>query len=101
MLDKQAISEFQKLSLFKQARLSSNSFFSIMSLACMRITNHFHPNHFALKQRLGAARKLPINLNLVHLHSELVVIKALVVKHGFSVNYVFFLFLLSVALLRR
>ena len=89
MLDKQAISEFQKLSLFKQAMLSSNSFFSIMSLACMRIANHFHPNHFALKQRLGAARKWPINL--VHLHSELVVIKALVVIHGFSVNYVFFI----------
>lgn len=65
----------------------------------MRITNHFHSNHFALKQRLGATRKWPINL--AHLHSELVVIKALVVKHGFSVNYVFFLFLLSVALLRR
>ena len=93
MLDKQAISEFQKLSLFKQARLSSNSFFSIMSLACMRITNHFHPNHFALKQRLGAARKLPINL--VHLHSELVVIKALVVIHGFWVNYAFFFYFLK------
>ena len=60
-----------------------------MSLACMRITNHFHPNHFALKQRLGATRKWPINI--VHLHSELVVIKALVVIHGFSVNYVFFI----------
>ena len=43
---------------------------------------------FALKQRLEATRKWPINL--VHLHSELVVIKALVVIHGFSVNYVFF-----------
>ena len=59
-----------------------------MSLACMRVTNNFHPNHFALKQRLGATRKWPINL--VHLHSELVVMKALVVLHGFSVNYVFF-----------
>ena len=63
----------------------------------MRTTNHFHPNHFALKQRLEATRKKPINL--VHLHSELVVIKALVVIHGFSLNYVFF-FLLSEALLR-
>ena len=46
-----------------------------MSLACMRIANHCHQNHFALKQRLGATRKWPINL--VHLYSELVVIKAL------------------------
>ena len=66
-----------------------------MSLAFMRITNHFHPNHLALKQRLGATRKWPINL--VHLYSELVVIKALVVIHSFCVNYVF---LLSEALLR-
>ena len=54
----------------------------------MRISNHFYPNHFALKQRLGATRKWPINI--IHLQSELVVIKALVVIHGFSVNYVFF-----------
>ena len=60
----------------------------------MRITNHSHPNHFALKQRLGATRKWP---NLVHLYSELVVIKALVVIPSFCVNYVF---LLSEALLR-
>ena len=65
-----------------------------MSLACIRITSHFHPNHFALKQRLGATWKWPINL--VHLYSELVVIKALVVIHSFCVNYVF---LLSEALL--
>ena len=93
MLHKQAISEFQKLSLFKQARLSLNSFFSIMSLARMRTSNHFHPNHFALKQRLGVTRKWPINL--VHWHSELVAIKALVVIHGFSVNYVFFFYFLK------
>ena len=62
---------------FQASKAKFKLLFSIMSLACMRITNHFHPNHFALKQRLGAARKLPINL--VHLHSELVVIKALVV----------------------
>ena len=60
-----------------------------MSLACMRITNHFHPNHFALKQRLGATRKWPINL--VHLYSELVVNKALVLIPSFCVNYVFLL----------
>ena len=55
----------------------------------MRITNHFHPNHLALKQRLGATRKWPINL--AHLYSELVVM------HSFCVNFVF---LLSEALLR-
>ena len=55
----------------------------------MRITNHFHSNHFALKQRLGATRKWPINL--AQFYSELVVIKALVVIHSFCVNYVFLL----------
>ena len=55
----------------------------------MRIRNHFHPNHFALKQRLGATRKWPINL--VHLYSELVVNKALVLIPSFCVNYVFLL----------
>ena len=67
----------------------------------MRITNHFHPNRFALKQRLGATRKWPCTFififRLVHLYSELVVIKALVVIHSFCVNYVY---LLSEALLR-
>jgi len=71
MLHKGAISDF------KLVRLRLNFLFAIMSLACMRITNHFHPNHFALKQRLGATRKWAINL--VHFHSELVVIKALVI----------------------
>ena len=66
----------------------------MISLACMRITTHFHPNHFALKQRLGATWKWSINL--VHLYSELFVIKALVVILSFSVNYVF---LISEALL--
>ena len=66
----------------------------MISLACMRITNYFHPNHFDLKQRLGATRKWSINL--VHLYSELLVIKAVVVILSFWVNYVF---LLSEALL--
>ena len=55
----------------------------------MIIKNNFHQNHFTLKQKLGATRKLPINL--VHLYSELFLVKAFVVIHGFSVNYVFFL----------
>ena len=59
-----------------------------MSFICMIIKNNFHQNHFTLKQKLGATRKLPINL--VHLYSELLLIKAFVVIHGFSVNYVFF-----------
>ena len=62
-----------------------------MSLACMRITNHFHPNHLALKQRLGATRKWPINL--AHLYSELVVIKSSCCYTQFLCKFRLFYFL--------
>ena len=59
---KQAISEFQKLSLSKCSLRSENDFF------CMRIKIHFHINGSALslafKQRLGASRKWPIVLHV-------------------------------------
>ena len=49
-----AASEFQIVSLFK------------MSFICIRIKKHFHINGFALslalKQRLGATRKWPVDI---------------------------------------
>ena len=57
MLHKQVNFRVPKAFTFQASEAKFKLLFSITSLACMRITNQFHPNYFALKQRLEATRK--------------------------------------------